>query len=323
MVRLTASTLLTVFSVLGFYMTASAADVDPTVPSVALGSDYFATQPGTFFNFGGGIGPVNFLGLPIGPFNTDTIIQRKTDAVLGGPAIPIQIVALSLKSAAPVNVGGSFFDVFVTLDPANLANDVGTMSIAGNTTTGGTFSSGLNVFFQAHFAPTGGGAPFDVFNQVNLTSSGTAWGPTPPAGSGIVNGPDDGTTPDQQANLHSGLICTALTGACEVDFFLPTSGTALTETTSTGNEAHIVRLAQTPEPGTMILLGAGLIAFKFEIEVAALLIGCWQPHRKKPLHYCRGSVRSGQSRESNGAVLYLLGVLPQRLSKGCGNRRRH
>src|SRR3981189_3533784 len=112
MVRFTTPTLLMVLLVLGLSMAASAADIDPTVPSVALGSDYFATQPGTHFNFGGGIGNVNFLGLPIGPFNTDTIVQRKADAVLGGAAIPIQLVGLSLKSAAPVNVGGSFFDVF-------------------------------------------------------------------------------------------------------------------------------------------------------------------------------------------------------------------
>src|SRR5713101_9100767 len=200
MVRFTTPTLLTVLLVLGLSMGASAADIDPTVPSVALGSDYFATQPGTHFNFGGGIGDVNLLGLPIGPFNTDTIIQRRADAVLGGPAIPIQMVALSLKSAAPVNVGGSFFDVFITLDPANLANDTGTMSIAGNTPTGGTFSSGLNIFFQAHFQPVGGGSAFDVFNQVTVTSSGNPWGPAAGNGFGIVNGPDDGTIADQLAN---------------------------------------------------------------------------------------------------------------------------
>lgn len=269
MARFTASALLTVLVLLGSSMGAGAADIDPTVPSVALGSNYFATQPGSHFNFGGGIGDVSLLGLPIGPFNTDTIIQRKADAVLGGPAIPIQIVAWSLKSAAPVNVGGSFFDVFITLDPANLANDTGTMSIAGNTTTGGTFSSGLNFFFQAHFAPTGAGSAFDVFNQVNMTSSGTAWGPTPPAGAVIMNGPDDGTTADQQANKHSSLICTTASGACEVDFFLPTNGTTLTQTTSTGNFAFLARNATTtsvPEPGSLPLLSAGIIALGLRLK---------------------------------------------------------
>ena len=41
---------------------------------------------------------------------------------------------------------------------------------------------------------------------------------------------------------------------------LSTCKTSLTETTSTGNEAHIVRVAVTPEPGTMLLLGSAVIA---------------------------------------------------------------
>jgi hypothetical protein len=95
MARFTAPALLTVLVMLGSSVSAGAADIDPTVPSVALGSNYFATQPGTHYNFGGGIGDVSLMGLPIGPSNTNTIIQRKADAVLGGPAIPIQMVALS------------------------------------------------------------------------------------------------------------------------------------------------------------------------------------------------------------------------------------
>ena len=269
MARFRAPALLTVLVMLGSSMSAGAADIDPTVPSVALGSGYFATQPGTHVNFGGGVGDVNLIGLPIGPFNTSAIIQRRADAVLGGPAIPIQMVALSLRSAAPVNVGGSFFDVFITLDPANLANDTGTMSIAGNTTTGGTFSSAVNVFFQAHFAPTGAGSAFDVFNQVNMVSLGTAWGPNPPAGAVIVNGPDDGTAADQPANKHSGLLCTAATGACEVDFFLPTNDTTLISSTSTGNFAFLARNATTPpvpEPGSLLLLSSGIIALGLRLK---------------------------------------------------------
>jgi hypothetical protein len=234
------------------------ADIDLGVPAVALGSDYFATQGGTFFDFGPGIGPVPFMGLPIGPGNTDTIVQRQADAAIGGAAIPIQITALSLKSVAPVNVGGSFFDVFVTLDPAHLANDTGTMSIMG-TLAGGTFTSSLNVFFDAHFQPVGAGSPFDVFSNVTLANAGATWGPTPPPGIVIVNGPDDNTAADQNANMHSGR------GTGEVDFFLVGqgangSGGRLVETGVTGNEAHIVGTALPfiPEPSSLTLAGLGV-----------------------------------------------------------------
>ena len=89
--------------------------------SVLLGSDYLTTLPGTFFDFPG-IGVVPLEGRPIGPGNTDTIVQRQEDANLPGmgssDTIPIEMVALSLQSTAPVNIGGSFFDVFVELTPA-------------------------------------------------------------------------------------------------------------------------------------------------------------------------------------------------------------
>ena len=113
-----------------------------------MGSDYLQTQPGSSFDFGGFIGVVNFTGLPIGPGLTDTIVQRQQNAYLDpdGTAapIPIQLVALSLESTAPVNVGGSFFDVFVTLDPSDAST--GTMTISANAAgTGGTFTSTLDV----------------------------------------------------------------------------------------------------------------------------------------------------------------------------------
>ena len=68
--------------------------------NVALGSDYFQTNPGTFFNFGPTIGIVNFIGSPIGPGMTDTIVQRLNDVVINGGSGTIQITALSLVSTA-------------------------------------------------------------------------------------------------------------------------------------------------------------------------------------------------------------------------------
>src|SRR5207249_914370 len=105
--------------------------------------DYLTTLPGTFFDFPNipGFGdppPVNLRGRPLGPGNlppagyptalgnTDTIVQRQANASLpvqdtGTPSsatIPIQMVALSLESVNPLSIGGSFFDVFVHLNPA-------------------------------------------------------------------------------------------------------------------------------------------------------------------------------------------------------------
>jgi hypothetical protein len=188
------------------------ADTTQTVPTVARGSMYFQTQLGTSFNFGPGIGAVNFIGLPIGPGLTDTIVQRNAGATINGVAIPIQITALSLVSTAPVNVGGSFFDVFVTLDPAHLADDIGTATGSG-TLSGGTFSTSFTESLDVHFAPHGGGTGFDVFLSQVLSNSSASWSPTPPPGAVLVPGPDDGSSADQRANLHSGL------DSLEVDFF--------------------------------------------------------------------------------------------------------
>jgi hypothetical protein len=100
------------------------AAAQPSPLTVALGSDYLQTQPGSSFNFGPGIGVVNFMGVPLtgalippgyqqSLAGTDTIVQRQADADINGNPIPIQLMALSVESTAPVNVGGSFFDVFV------------------------------------------------------------------------------------------------------------------------------------------------------------------------------------------------------------------
>ena len=62
--------------------------------TVVLGSDYFHTSTASVFDFGPGIGLVNFMGNPVGPGNTDTIVQRQADATINGGAIPIQVVQL-------------------------------------------------------------------------------------------------------------------------------------------------------------------------------------------------------------------------------------
>ena len=122
--------------------------------TVAQGTDYFTTVPGfagggTNFNFGMGIPTVDFQSAPIGSYQglqtgpyVDTIVQRQADATLNMGSVPIQLLALSLASTAPVLVGGNPFNVSLTLDQSHLAQDVGTITIMGNA-TGGTFTSSL------------------------------------------------------------------------------------------------------------------------------------------------------------------------------------
>lgn len=215
-----------------------------TVPTVVLGTDYFQTQPGTFFNFGPGIGNVYFKGLPIGPFSTDTIIQRQANATINGGAIPIQMTALSLQSSQPVIFNGQAYEVFVTLDPAHLAQDTGTLTVLG-TLAGGTFNSTLNVYFLATFVPVGGGQNIVIPNHGTLSQTGGTWSPTPPPHAVIVRGP----VGNQAANLHQGL------GPLEVDFFA--SGT---EFHFGESGEHKVRPAVTPEPSALLLTGPALAA---------------------------------------------------------------
>jgi len=224
---------------------------------VALGSDYFQTVPGmgmngTYFDFGGNIGVVDFRGLPVGPGNTDTIIQRQANADLTNPAaIPIQITTLSMESTLPVNVNGNLFNVFVNLDPANYARDTGTMTITGNTTTGGTFSSMLNVYFAAQFIPLNQGNAFTVYNNINLTSSGSPWAPLPSPLDLLIYSNDP-----QAANCHAaGPMCLGAGGQYS-DFFLPQG----VDSCGTG-ECHQI-INSMPEPSTFLLLGpAGMGLF--------------------------------------------------------------
>lgn len=217
------------------------------IETVALGTDYFETAPGTFDNIPG-LGRVDFKGVPFGPGTTDTTVQRQADAVINGPAIPIQITGLQLMStnlATPV---------FVSLDPLLLGQDTGTMLISG-TTAGGTFTSTLKVNFVVCTTPGVKGVGCDggmqlmtgaltLVNPVNPLDPGASWMPDPPPGAVLVTGPFG----DQAANIHTGRP------GNEVDFFpghvVECDGP---------NGCHPVDPAKVPEPAALAILGAGLI----------------------------------------------------------------
>lgn len=209
-------------SVFGIVAPASAGPI-----TIEQGISYLQTAPGLSISFGAPYSSfVSFMGNPVGPGLADTIIQRTEDATAdrGATASPIkmQVLDFSLKSSAPVNIGGSFFDVFVMLDPnpGFLANDNGLLIISLNAAgNGGVFDiANMIVTVDVTAVPVGGGpvafSERDEFTFISpALSSFPDWSTTAPLGALIVPGPDDGTTADQNANQHSGLE------PDEVDFY--------------------------------------------------------------------------------------------------------
>jgi hypothetical protein len=216
------------------------------------GFDLFQTvSPGTSAVLPG-IGLVNFRGVPLDPSlgSTDTIVQRTGSLPSGGTGlIPIELVALELMSTSPVNIGGSFFDLFAVINkgglipglpqPDVLPPSTGTLTILShNDVTGtGTFSSFFDVFVDIELTPVGGNpripgsivASMPSGNEGPLSGNGI-WSHTPPPGY-----PNNPSFPS--GDFFPGLIV------------------------ETGPMAmHTVRPATIPEPFSLSLLGIGAAA---------------------------------------------------------------
>jgi hypothetical protein len=171
---------------------------DPIGP----GFDLFQTDPGTQVTFPG-IGVVNLMGVPIGGAlgNTDTIVERLTGInpfpVGGTGMVPIQLFALQLRSTAPVNIGGSFFDVFVQGGTLfNQPENIGTLTAVHSVVAGGTFASMLPVIANVTF--TNVNNPDITFVQLfsDTLAGGGMWSHTPAPGYNGGRFPNGGFFPD-------------------------------------------------------------------------------------------------------------------------------
>jgi len=220
------------------------------------GSDYFTTQAGTVFN------GVPFNGVPVGPGGSDTIVERTSDVVLGtgGPSAgttPLLMTQLELVSAVPTNFGAGVGFYYITLQSTHGGPfSTGTMTInltAGDDHTSavpeGTFSSSLDVFFDIRFGAANG--PIVSSTDLVLTNSGANWDANPAPTDFLV----PGLVGDVTANLHTNKIQNV--DINNMDFFPVSSFSE-----SSGTDTHVVSNtpnSQTPEPGTMALLGGALL----------------------------------------------------------------
>jgi hypothetical protein len=225
---------------------------------VLAGSDYFVTQPGTSFQ------GVAFNGVPTGPGNSDTIVQRTQQVNLGTGApssgtTSLLMIQLELVSAAPTNVFGPLGFYYITLQSNRSAaeggpgpSSTGSMTINLNSNDDhtsanpeGTFTSSLDVFFDIRSGSATGAIV--ASSNLSLSNAGGVWDADPAPNDIIVSG----LKGDLTKNLHTNKIQNV--DINDMDFF-PVGN--ITE--SAGSDTHVVNV-QMPEPGTTALLGGALL----------------------------------------------------------------
>jgi hypothetical protein len=228
---------------------------------IGPGFDLFETPPGRTYvdlsSFGIGIVQLQGNRAPVSalfpaPLNnpaindTDTIVQRLAGINPLPPSgtIPVELVALSLVSVAPVNIGGNFYDLSVLggslLTPSD-PSPLGSMTVNHEFANGGTFTASLPVHATLTFTQVGN--PLNTFNQpfsdTFLTTPPGVWSHTPR--------PDDAHVdpPFPAGDFYAG-----------VD---PITGQKVLTLEQSLLAAHGVLPAQVPEPISLAIAAVGAI----------------------------------------------------------------
>lgn len=170
------------------------------------GYDVFQTGAGSSVDLSGmGLGVVQLQGVPIqsSTGNSDTIMYRPQAVPSGGGTIPVNMYALFMKSANPVNFNGTSADVYVTVNasggtistgvvpqPDALSPSSGTITVYPDSQgTGGTFDSNITINADIIFVPAGASVT-DPANYlahqpapaVTLSQTGSSYATTAPGG---------------------------------------------------------------------------------------------------------------------------------------------
>lgn len=192
---------------------------------------------------GVGLGTFDFGSGPVGVGNADTIVKRIDQASVAAngqtDTIAIEMVALSLRSVAPVDFGLGIDTYFITLDTNNAST--GSMDIQFADPSGGLFGSTINVDFDIRKGSLNGAIAQS--GVLPLSSLNVPWGRIAPPGAFKIKGVNHLLEPGM-TNIHD---------------FWPL--TPFTES-HPGQGQHTVVTA-TPEPTTLaiwsVLGGIGLV----------------------------------------------------------------
>lgn len=174
-----------------------------SLPALGQSAGYDLLQTGSGANVdlsSLGLGIVKLQGVPIQACtgNTDTIMYRPQAVPSGGGTIPVNVFALFMESTAPVTYSGKSADVYITINasggaistsvvpqPDSLTASGGTITVY----TGGTFDSNItvnaDVIIVTHGTSPTNSANYlahQAANAISLSSTGSSWSSTPPAG---------------------------------------------------------------------------------------------------------------------------------------------